>query len=325
MAMEIRPDNPADSATTPVRGWAAELADAWRRLPCKGPFLLALTVWVALFHFLGNSTLGYVETHSLFGWLNWVYRVTPDESHGRLIPFVVAGLFWWKRRLLLDLPKSVWFPALGLVAAGLFLHIGGYVVQQARLSVLGFLIGTYGMIGLYWGWPVMRHSFFPFFLLVFCMPLGTLAQEITVPLRLLVSYISVGLSQLALGIDVIRNGTEIFSPDGTFQYDVAPACSGIRSLITILVLTIIYGFMSFTTWWKRGLTIGIAIPLAVVGNVVRITGVIVVAEAFGQDAGLLFHDYAGFVTFGLAFAGVLTLGYFLGESHPATSPLPSSP
>ena len=49
---------------------------------------------MAFFWFLGNPTLGYVATPSIFGWMHWVYQKSPDDSHGWLIPFVVAGLFW---------------------------------------------------------------------------------------------------------------------------------------------------------------------------------------------------------------------------------------
>ena len=74
-----------------------EVAALWRQLPHRGLFFGLLAVWVVLFQFLGNSTLGYVNTPSLFGWWVWVQTVNNEESHGWLIPFVVAGLLWWKR------------------------------------------------------------------------------------------------------------------------------------------------------------------------------------------------------------------------------------
>jgi exosortase len=121
------------------------------------------------------------------------------------------------------------------------------------------------------------------------------------------------LSHNFLGIEIIRDGTRLFDPQGAFQYDVAPACSGIRSLITLLALTTIYGFITFNKLWKRLAMVFIAIPLAITGNVVRITAVIIAAEAFGQDIGLKVHDGAGFVTFAIALVCLMVLGHWWRE------------
>jgi len=132
-------------------------------------------------------------------------------------------------------------------------------------------------------------------------------------LRMLVTYTSVGIGH-GLGIEVFRNGTQIVGAGG-FNFDVAPACSGIRSLTALTALTTIYGFLTFKAAWKRALMVLIAVPLAVIGNVARITGVIVTAEAFGEKAGLKFHDGAGFVTFAVAIVCVIVLGYWLREDR----------
>jgi exosortase len=127
---------------------------------------------------------------------------------------------------------------------------------------------------------------------------------------------------------VVHEGTQIFGYDGnqafganrTFQYEVAAACSGIRSLIALVALTTIYGFMTFESNWKRALMMAVAIPLAVLNNLIRITGVIVIAEAFGEEAGLEFHDWAGFFTFAVALGCVMAVGYFLQERTQTSEP-----
>ena len=63
---------------------------------------VVLVAWLALFHFLGNSTLGYIETRSLFGWMHYSYSQQPDDEHGFIIPLVILVMFWWKRRELLE-------------------------------------------------------------------------------------------------------------------------------------------------------------------------------------------------------------------------------
>ena len=76
-----------------------EFMDCWQRLPNKGLFLVLLVAWLALFHFLGNSTLGYISTPSLLQWLHIIYQGEDasgsDDGHGKFIPFVVLALFWW--------------------------------------------------------------------------------------------------------------------------------------------------------------------------------------------------------------------------------------
>jgi len=125
----------------------------------------------------------------------------------------------------------------------------------------------------------------------------------------------VGLARTGLGIDVIRDGVRIFDPARTFTYEVAAECSGIRSLTVLLALTTIYGFMTFRTPWKKVLMIVIALPLAIVGNVVRLLGIIVVRETFGDAASMTFHEYGGFFTFGIALAVVMLLGHYLDEDR----------
>lgn len=305
-------NQPVDSVGEKARRIIDEIRSCWRQLPDK-PLILALVVsWIAFFHFLGNSTLGYINTSSLFGWMNYAYNNLEDDRYCKFIPLIVLALAWWKRKDLLAAPKANWWPALTFVVVGLLIHVVGFMVQQTRLSIIAFFVGLYGLMGLVWGWQFLKASFFPYFLFAFCVPVGTMADALTFPLRVLVTHISVGFSQGILGIDVVKDGTRILGLQG-FNYDVAPACSGIRSLTVLVALTTIYGFTTFKASWRRVLMMGLALPLAVVGNVVRITGVIIIAEAFGHDAGLKFHDWAGFVTFGLAVVCVLVLGHWLRE------------
>ena len=280
-------------------------------VPDKMLFFYLVAAWLFFFHFLGNSVFGYVDTPSLFVWMDYSY-LNPDDEHGRYMPLVVLGLCWWKRRELMEAPKAHWWPALWIVGAALVLHVAGFVVQQTRVSIVAFFLGLYGLMGLTWGRAWLRAVFFPYFLFAFCMPLGNTAEAITFPLRMLVTIISVGFSSTVLGAEVIREGTEIIGAQG-FHYDVAPACSGIRSLTALVALTTIYGFVTFRAAWKRLLMMVIAFPLALVGNVIRIVGVIVTAEAFGPEAGMKFHDGAGFVTFLLAIVVVMGLGWWLRE------------
>ncbi len=208
-----------------------DTVDCWRRLPNKAFFFVLLAAWLALFQFLGNSIFGFVNTPSLFLWLDSIYdSKISDNSHGYFIPFLVVGLFWWKRQELLALKLQIWWPGLLILMVAMAVHIFGYLIQQPRLSVIALFMGIYGLMGLAWGLDWLKKSFFPFFLFVFSVPLGLLESTITFPLRLLVTWLAADISHL-LAIDVVRQGTQLINPSGGYQYEVAAACSGIRSLV----------------------------------------------------------------------------------------------
>ena len=197
----------------------ADLLDCWRRLPNKGFFFLLLVPWLALFHFWGNSVFGYIYSPSLLVWMLNAYGsgdVSNDDAYGNLIPFLVIGLFWWKRKELLQLPLKIWPSALWFVALGLALHILGYVTQEPRLSIMALFAGIYGLMGLAWGPAWLRNSFFPFFLFIFSVPVGTVIEPITFPLRILVSTLVEWVAHNVLGIGVLRVGTQLFDPLGTY-------------------------------------------------------------------------------------------------------------
>lgn len=296
-----------------------EFQDCWRRVPNKGLFFGLLAAWLMLFHFLGNSTFGYVKTPSLMGWMWNAWSGNDwDEGHGALMPLVVLALLWWKRKELVALPLGLWWPGLALVAVGMLLHVAGYMIQQPRVSIVGLFGGIYGLMGMAWGWRFLRASFFPFFLFAFCIPFGSLAEKVTFPLRMLVTHLSVGISQ-AVGFEVVREGSLIYDVQRTFRFDVAPACSGIRSLVALLALTTIFGFVAFRSSWRRLVMVLAAFPLAVLGNATRITFTIFVTELLGQKYGVAVEQKFGFVTFAVAIVCVLVLERWLREPEPANT------
>jgi exosortase len=308
-------NNISDSQTS--TGWLADTADCWRRLPSKGLFFVLLAAWLAVFHFFGNSLLGYTHSPSLFASLYAAYNISgvaSDDGHGNFVPFLVVGLFWWKRKELLALPLQIWWGGLLILVAGMVLHILGYALQQPRLSTVALFTGIYGLMGLAWGREWLRKSFFPFFLFVFCIPLGGQAAFITFPLRLLVTWL-VEMTAHLLGIDVIRVGTQLFDSSRTYQYEVAAACSGIRSLIAIFLLATIYGFMMFRSPWKRLLLMASAFPLAVLGNLARMLFIIVAAEIGGQKWGNYVHESSLFslIPYIPAIIGLLVIGRWMDK------------
>jgi exosortase len=301
----------------------SDTVDCWQRLPNKAFFFVLLAAWLALFQFLGNSILGYVHTSSLFGWLNEAYNSpgsVEDAGHGNFIPFLVVGIFWWKRRELLALPLQIWWPGILILTAAAVLHIVGFLVQQPLLSVVALFAGIYSLMGLAWGRAWLRHSAYPFFLFVFSIPLASHLNFILFPLRLLVCWLVEMVAHL-IGIGVIRNGTQLLDPSGNYGYDVVAACGGMRSLIAIFLLATVYGFGIFDSPGKRIFLMATALPFAVLGNMVRLLFIIIAAEMGGQKWGDYVHEGgpAGIISllpYVPGIIGLLFVGHWL-EKHEA--------
>ena len=304
-----------------LREFPGEFARCWHELPNKGLFLALLGAWLLFFQYLGNATFGYVDTTSLMYWMYNAYnneQSDGQDSHGNLIPFVVLGLLWWKRKQLLALPNRSWWPGLLLLAGALVLHLLGYMVQQPRISIVALFVGIYALMGLAWGPRWLKASFFPFFLFAFCIPITSIGEPITFPMRNLVAKIVAVICNNLLGMNVIREGTQLFNAKHTYHYEIAAACSGLRSVVATFAIATIYGFLTFDKAWKRILMMVAAFPLAVIGNVLRLLLVIITAEMSGQEAGNYVHENAFFsmIPYVPAFLGVMYLGYLVREPEP---------
>ncbi|HXJ60877.1 MAG TPA: exosortase/archaeosortase family protein [Verrucomicrobiae bacterium] len=319
------------------RGWGQEILAVWRQMPSRWVLVGLLGAWVAVFHWLGNSTLGYTANPSLFGWWYWVFTrmgelpdgtfdlgavLSADEAYAWFIPLVTLWLLWSRREELVALPKKVSWWGLGFLAVAALIHVAGYMVQQPRVSLLGFIIGLYSLSGLIWGGGWMRATLFPFGLLLFCMPIGMAGEFITFPLRLLATKITAVLCQVVLGINIVREGTLLFDASRTYQYEVAAACSGIRSLTAILAFAVIYAYLNFNSTWRRLLLVVSGFPLAIIANVFRLVLIILAAEAFGQKAGDFVHTnaFTSLLPYVPAVGGLLLLGWWLREQRAPKPP-----
>ncbi len=323
---------------------ATDLWGCWQKLPNKGLFFVLLAAWMTLFHWVGNSTLGYVHSPSLFVWvldncnpelpawlagldlqtvLHWFGQA--DEAYILVMPVVVLWLYWWKRKELMAQTLGLWTPGLWLLAGALLLHLLAFMVQQPKVSLISFLAGLYALTGLAWGPAWMRRSAFPFCLLFFCVPLGTWMLPVTFNLRLLVCWMVDGFCNNLLMIEVHRQGTMLLNPTHHYQYEVAAACSGIRSLMATLGLATVFAFVSFRTWWKRAVMVASAFPLAVLGNFLRMLAIIIASELGGQEWGNWVHEggplgLVSLLPYVPAFLGLIFLGSWLREPQPQPAP-----
>ncbi len=288
----------------------------WTRLPHKLFFLSLFAVWMVLFNFLGHRMFNFTSNPSLFSWMWGAYSSESlDSGHGKLIPLVVLVLLWLKREQLLKLAQNLWWLGLVGVICSLSLHLFGYMLQQPRLSILAFFGGVLSLLGLVWGWRFMKECFFPFAFFIFSIPFGNTVDQLTFPLRLLATKVSWLVTHGILGIPLVQQGTQLLNADQGYSYEVAAACSGIRSLIPLIIITSIYGFLNFQTKGRRMLMVVSAVPLALICNVIRLIALIVARHFFGEGAGHFVHEWFGFVTYAIALAGVFLLGRWLEEKE----------
>jgi exosortase len=336
MQSEEKQDAPA------TRGFLDELRSLGEAVPHKAMFGVILLAWIALFHFLGNPTLGYINTRSMFGWLQNAYNQSTDDNLGVLVPIAVIALLWWKREELAAAPKHLWWPPIVLFVFAALLHVAGYTVQQTRLSVVSFFLGLYALMGLLWGWQVLRATFFPFFLFAFSVPLTGEMEGLTIPLRIIAAKLAVVTSHL-IGIDdLVRQGTQLLHEKRGVSYDVEAACSGLRSLTVMLAMGCVFGFVLFRKNWKRALMVLSAIPLAILSNLLRLQTVVIggtwkydqmdaakaskaVATKAGQDFGMFLHDHdiLKYVPYVLGFAGMMLLARWLREDDESEQAVPA--
>jgi len=274
----------------------------------------AAAAWVcaaagaAVFLFFGNATRGYIDTPSTVAW--WVRQwLNPasETEHGWVILALAAWVFARNLRAArLPVPAEAEergdavAPALAMLAA-LALHAVGFVAQQTRLSILALLLFAWGVLALAdrrWA----RAAAFPLGFLTFAIPVNVL-DSLGFWLRLGVIDVSAALAHAA-GLGVGRSGTQLFAPDGRYQYDVAAACSGVRSLMALLALSLLIGYLNFRAWWRRALGLALAVPLTFFGNVVRIVAIVGAAQLGGQRWGERAHDAMGPGVFAIVLGGV---------------------
>lgn len=273
--------------------------------------MLGAAAGVLLFHCWGNATRGYIDTASLWRWWSFQWLDPQSETeHGWLI----LGLSGWllvrnvrartpgPRDAGTDGPGTVW-PAAAAMAAGLALHAVGFAAQQGRVSIVALLVFAWGVLRLGGGRRWGAAAVFPLGFMLFAIPINVL-DSVGFWLRLWVVEAATPLARAA-GVEVGRTGTQLIAPDGAYHYDVAAACSGVRSLTALAALSLLAGYLNFATWGRRAAIFALCFPLVYAGNVARILAIVFAAEAGGPAWGDRAHEAMGFGVFAIVLGGVL--------------------
>ena len=231
-----------------------------------------------------------------------------DMSFGWFIPVFSLYVLWTEReKILASLGEPGWG---GLVAMVPFLALGflGARGLQVRFEVVAFVGLLLSVSWAFFGRRAAKAVLFPVAFLLFCIPLATFLDIITVHLRLLASSVAY-LALETFGADVFRHGTIIGAMDGSFSIDVAEPCSGLRSIFALMALTAGHAYFNQPTWPRRLLLFASSVPLAILGNVMRILSICIVAQyASAEFATGFYHDYSGYVVFVVAILLMLAFG-----------------
>jgi exosortase len=220
----------------------------------------------------------------------------PDYSHGFLVPFFAAFLIWDKRKTLSAIPiKQTWAGIALVVFAIAVLILGVYGVElfTARIS---FVMLLAGLIWTFFGWAMIKALRFPLLVLILAIPIPAIVfNQITFPLQLLASRIASDILPV-LGVPTLHEGNVIELP--IMKLEVAEACSGIRSLMSLFTLAVFYGYFLEKTTKRRVILALASIPIAVTANVVRIVGTGLCVQYWDPEKALgFFHEFSGWVMF----------------------------
>jgi exosortase len=244
----------------------------------------------------------------------WI--VDGNYSHGWLI-VPLAGYFAWERRerLAATPVRPSWFGLVVLAGSILVLLAGLYGAELflTRVSLVGTVAGI--VLFLY-GWAHLRILAFPIAFLLLMIPLPAIVfNKIAFPLQLFASR--VGESTIsAAGIPVLREGNVLVLANTTLE--VAEACSGIRSLVSLMTLGLVYGYFSDRRFWVRAVIVASTVPIAILANGARVAGTGIAAHYFGPKAAEgFFHEFSGWALFVVAFVMMLVVQKIILRVAPA--------
>ncbi len=258
--------------------------------------------WAALAWF---SALLIVTYYNILKHLVDQWWSDADVGHGFFVPVVAGYIAWTRRDQLMALEwKPAWWGLALMAWGGLQAYIGMLGAEQflQRSAFLETLVGLLLVLG---GTALIRELAFPLLLLPFMIPIPTVIyNQITFPLQLFASRVAEVLLGL-INIPVLREGNvlELASQ----KLSVAEACSGIRSLLSLSFLALVYAyFFDSKVWMRFALFIGV-LPIAILANAGRVTITGILSERDPELARGFFHELEGFIIFAIAFAMLYVL------------------
>jgi len=237
--------------------------------------------------------------------------VAPESyyGHGFIIPIVSLFIVWQRRNILRKTKVSSDVAGLWIIVAGLFVNIVCAALKVYFVSGFSFVFVLYGLVLFFFGREMARNLIFPIFFLLAMVPLPlVVVGNLTVKLKLLAAECATFLLN-RIGFPSRLDGSTILMP-ASYTIVEAP-CSGLRSLISLLTLGLLFAYAMKGSYVRKGLFLLSSVPIAMATNIIRIMIIAVVNDLYGEKVATGFvHDFSGFLVFGIAFLlllGVLNL------------------
>ncbi|MDB6079046.1 MAG: exosortase [Akkermansiaceae bacterium] len=259
-----------------------------------GPILCGLVI----LYFYGIVP-GFAK-NQVFSSLRWMvstWNKENDYEHGYLVLPIMLGLVvWqWKRlRASVGAGSSWGLPVLFL---GVLLYVAGFRCGQARLTIGGLPFVLWGSALFLWGWQTAKLLLFPIFFFWVAVHVPQFSQATNFLQILSTKLAQAGCSLFGVKTQVL--GTQIFSASGKFKpLEINEGCGGIRSLMALLMISSVWAYVADISLWKKALLCLAAVPLAIFGNMLRLTSIFVISEYGNADfAAGTWHDWSGLVLF----------------------------
>lgn len=237
--------------------------------------------------------------------VNWYQD--PDYSQGFFVPLLSAYLVWHKRDELLRLPARPSWHGLFVVMGSLGLLFLGSLGAELFLTRIAFVGTVAGLVVYFLGWPTLRSISFPIGFLLLMIPLPALVyNEIVFPLQFVASSFATRVLETLNLFPVLREGNILVLPHN--RLEVVEACSGIRSLMSLITLAVAYGYFAERRGYLRIALALLMVPLAVVSNGFRVVGTAMLTYYWGPKAAEGFlHSFSGWAIFIVATCLLLML------------------
>jgi len=240
-----------------------------------------------------------------------------NYSHGFIVP-LIAGYFLYSRwQALKEEPVTPSNTGLVVIFGGLCLLLCAWLGMELFTTRASLIVVLAGLTLYFFGTGIFRIISLPLAYLLFMVPLPYIVYDaVAFPLKLFVTKVSVAFLKVA-GVVVLREGNIIMFPATTLE--VADACSGIRSLISLLALAVAYAFFLRIKPFQRVILICSAVPIAVSTNALRVIVTGFLAQYWGAKAAEgFFHEFAGMAVFGVAMVALVSLGTLMGATKTGT-------
>ncbi len=234
------------------------------------------------------------------------WSVDPNFSHGFLIPPIALYMVWFNKDILLSIPPKPSNLGLGIILFGMVVHLAGHTGAELFLMRFSMIITLAGIVVYLAGWSFLKALAVPLVYLIMMIPIPSIIwNKIAFPLQLAAAQMAAELIQI-IQIAVYREGNILHLANTSLE--VVDACSGLRSLTSLIALTGVFAYLAPFSILKKWILFFSAIPIAVAVNVIRLTITAAMAFYISPDTAHGFlHDMSGLIIFG----GALALVYLV--------------